>query len=433
MWDFTTFESSNAVYYFHLFKTFILVMKIKLILALFLSALSYAQVANTPPTLAFCDDNYDGLLAFDLTVQNSVILGSQSPSDYTLSYHETMADADNNINELYPSFYIVHSSRTIYARVTEKATDNYDTTSFELVVYPLPTINEPSAYEVCDDNNDGIETFDLSSKTNEIIGSEIDVEVSYYLTNSDAETQVNQLSTTYNSDTQTVYVRVQKIGSGCYVIVQLDLIAQDCRDEDSDGVINGEEDINGNGNLDDDDTDGDGIPDYLDDDDDGDNIDTADELVDQSSISGKYSSLKKSNSVIDTDNDIIPNYIDDDDDGDGVLTKDEDYNNNGTPLDDDTNNNSVPDYLESSVALSVSVFLNHSFSICPNPTNDIIYLLSKKGVSIKKIEVYSISGKLLFENNKITNMVDLKNFPKGMYFLNIVSDKGSVPKKIIKK
>ncbi|WP_242203227.1 DUF7619 domain-containing protein [Aestuariivivens insulae] len=74
-----------------------------------------------------------------------------------------------------------------------------------------------------------------------------------------------------------------------------------------------------------------------------------------------------------------------------------------------------------------------SFRIYPNPTNDIIYLSSKNGTIIEKVEVYSISGKLLFQNKEITNKVDLKCFPKGMYFLNIVSDKGSVTKKIIKK
>ena len=43
-------------------------------------------------------------------------------------------------------------------------------------------------------------------------------------------------------------------------------------DTDGDGVPDFAEDINGNGDLTDDDTDGDGTPDYLDTDDDGDNV-----------------------------------------------------------------------------------------------------------------------------------------------------------------
>jgi len=48
----------------------------------------------------------------------------------------------------------------------------------------------------------------------------------------------------------------------------------------------------------------------------------------------------------DTDGDFIPNYLDFDDDGDGVLTKDEDANGDGDPRNDDTNGNGIPDYLD---------------------------------------------------------------------------------------
>jgi len=51
-------------------------------------------------------------------------------------------------------------------------------------------------------------------------------------------------------------------------------------DTDGDGVLDVDEDVDGDGNPTNDDTDGDGIPDYLDTDDDGDGVDTADEDVD---------------------------------------------------------------------------------------------------------------------------------------------------------
>lgn len=49
----------------------------------------------------------------------------------------------------------------------------------------------------------------------------------------------------------------------------------------------------------------------------------------------------------DTDENGLPNYLDTDDDGDGVLTKDEDANNDGDPTNDfsDPNNPTLPDYL----------------------------------------------------------------------------------------
>ncbi|MFK5959052.1 MAG: FKBP-type peptidyl-prolyl cis-trans isomerase [Lutibacter sp.] len=48
----------------------------------------------------------------------------------------------------------------------------------------------------------------------------------------------------------------------------------------------------------------------------------------------------------DTDGDFIPNYLDPDDDNDGILTKDEDANNDGDPRNDDTDGDGIPDYLD---------------------------------------------------------------------------------------
>ena len=64
------------------------------------------------------------------------------------------------------------------------------------------------------------------------------------------------------------------------VITQLNLSVIDCRvDYDLDGVPTVAEDLNGDGNLANDDTDGDGIPNFLDNDDDGDMILTSVEYV----------------------------------------------------------------------------------------------------------------------------------------------------------
>ncbi|WP_445747465.1 FKBP-type peptidyl-prolyl cis-trans isomerase [Polaribacter sp.] len=53
----------------------------------------------------------------------------------------------------------------------------------------------------------------------------------------------------------------------------------------------------------------------------------------------------------DTDKDGLPNFLDTDDDGDGVLTKNEDRNGNGDPTDDknDPNNPDLPDYLNKNI------------------------------------------------------------------------------------
>ncbi|TXE19601.1 hypothetical protein ES692_02285 [Psychroserpens burtonensis] len=118
-------------------------------------------------------------------------------------------------------------------------------------------------------------------------------------------------------------------------------------EDDNDGIPAEFEDLNGNGNLDDDDTDLDGIPNYLDVDDDGDNVYTALEEVNYTAIDGFSNAL-------DTDNDGVPNYLDNDDDGDTVLTRDEEnITQDNNPQNDVLDPNVGADYLNFDVNTSV--------------------------------------------------------------------------------
>ncbi|WP_188464690.1 hypothetical protein [Bizionia arctica] len=120
-------------------------------------------------------------------------------------------------------------------------------------------------------------------------------------------------------------------------------ISTDYYEDDNDGIPAEMEDINGNGNLYDDDTDGDGIPNFLDADDDGDNVLTSTELAEDDNADGDDDPLTNPQ---DTDGDGIPNYLDPDDDGDGVLTIDEENNSQDlNPSNDYTNPNIIADYL----------------------------------------------------------------------------------------
>ncbi|MCO4822618.1 MAG: hypothetical protein KC469_11155 [Flavobacteriaceae bacterium] len=98
-------------------------------------------------------------------------------------------------------------------------------------------------------------------------------------------------------------------------------------DDDNDSIAAILEDINGNGDLEDDDTDGDGIPNYRDADDDNDNVLTKNENPDVNG-DGLIDDAQ------DTDENGIPDYLDSDDDGDGTDTRFEDENDNGNLFDD---------------------------------------------------------------------------------------------------
>ena len=512
-----------------------------LFLFLIISVTTFAQVANQPSDLVVCDDDNDGYALFDLTYTDAQVLGSQSPVDYTVTYHETQSDASNGFNPINGSYMNITSGfQTLFVRLEANATGNYALTELALVVNPTPIVTPSTSLELCDDNADeAAAVFDLTANNLEITAGNTDWTVAYYETQSDAQAQMNMISNsmaytntsnpqtlfaavtdtntgcvgitpltirvlpnpssamgipsditlcddnydgiitfdltlneyeinssgepftlsyfideadamsnfapisdptnfTNVSNPQTIYVRVETL-NGCYALTNFDISVNPlpyldfesdysfclgdtlvldtelsaseyefqwthngnlipgetqptltvsepgfyyvtviafsgcgsvstminveevvCTDSDDDGVVDSDEDINDNGNLNDDDTDGDDIPNYLDDDDDGDGVDTNAEI---NIVLGRNAT----HTFVDTDEDEIENYLDDDDDGDGILTIDEDYNNNGNPTDDDTNNNMIPDYLESSVALSVEDFNVIEFKLFPNP------------------------------------------------------------------
>lgn len=126
-------------------------------------------------------------------------------------------------------------------------------------------------------------------------------------------------------------------------------------EDDNDGIDAALEDLNNDGDLTNDDTDGDGIPNYLDSDDDGDNVPTINESADPND-DGDLSD------ALDTDSNGVPNYLDNDDDGDTILTRNEDSNGNINPQDDITDPVIGPDYLNSAIISSTTndEYLDHS-------------------------------------------------------------------------
>ncbi|MEM5564275.1 choice-of-anchor L domain-containing protein [Psychroserpens sp. AS72] len=107
-------------------------------------------IANQPDPLEACDDDFDSLFIFDLTQQDSQILGTQNPNNFTVTYHSTNNDANSNTNAL-PANYNVQFVETIYVRVENNATGCYSITEFIASVRRKPEVEIPDQV-VCLDN-----------------------------------------------------------------------------------------------------------------------------------------------------------------------------------------------------------------------------------------------------------------------------------------
>jgi hypothetical protein len=102
-----------------------------------------------------------------------------------------------------------------------------------------------------------------------------------------------------------------------------------------------------------------------------------------------------------------------------------------------TNNKYNPTYSQMQnngcSTLSIEKLDANAFSVYPNPTSNFLNLKNTKHYKINKISLFSVLGKNIYEKQEESNSIDFSNFPKGIYFLKIETDKGTALQKIIKQ
>ncbi|UPQ78562.1 T9SS type B sorting domain-containing protein [Flavobacterium azooxidireducens] len=188
-----------------------------------------APLIFTHPDLVLCDDNNDGRGLFNLAQTENIITGGAT--GLTVTYHETLTDAQlGGAPILSPANYLSLNPwlQTIYVRVINTgATDCPSITTFNLIVNPFPVINTtPDDYALCDDDTDGVQVFDLSSRLTNILGG-LDPSlhtVTFHPSQAEAIVGTPQLPPSYSSSTQTIWVRVTINATGCYDVAPLELV-----------------------------------------------------------------------------------------------------------------------------------------------------------------------------------------------------------------
>ncbi|MCF1420609.1 choice-of-anchor L domain-containing protein [Mangrovimonas futianensis] len=156
---------------------------------------------------------------FDLT-QNaeSILDGTQDPSEFTFAYYTTEQDAMDQTNPILdPTAYVnVSSPQTIYVGAVNTTTGCYDSTSFEISINALPEPVQPDDMFSCADM-DGYATFDLETQTDVITGGQTGYLVTYHESMADADGAMNALTSPFETmPPQTIYVRVEDEMTGCY-------------------------------------------------------------------------------------------------------------------------------------------------------------------------------------------------------------------------
>ncbi len=189
---------------------------------------SYYQipVASQPSNIINCDTTTTS--TFDLTTQDADVLGMQDPLDYAVHYYVSQEDADAGVNEITGNFNNTSNPQEIFARIDHRSNANcFDTTSFFIEVNITPIVTSLDDVVVCDtdfngDFMDGLTTLDLSSYTQNVLGTQDGslYTVTYHNSQTDADSGDNPLPNTYTNATpysEEIFVRIENNGNtDCY-------------------------------------------------------------------------------------------------------------------------------------------------------------------------------------------------------------------------
>ncbi|MFP9100120.1 hypothetical protein ACLI09_13805, partial [Flavobacterium sp. RHBU_24] len=186
-----------------------------------LQPLSSPTLSTVAP-LEACATDVSDTAVFNLAPVASQIVGGQPGYTATFYTSQAFADAGGTAGQITSLNNYTSTNATIYVRVVATGVSGncYSVGPVDLLVNPHPVIPTLSDYVVCDDTapaQDGVETFDLTSKNAEATSDPTDT-VTYYTDNGDAQLGQNAITNPSSfqntEDEQTIWVRVETV-NGC--------------------------------------------------------------------------------------------------------------------------------------------------------------------------------------------------------------------------
>jgi gliding motility-associated-like protein len=129
-----------------------------------------APIANSATPYFLCETATNAAI-FDLNSKTTEILGpTQLPANYSVSYHTTLLNAQNNTNPIASLYTNTSNPQTIFARInSNSSTDCYDTTSFTIEAKIKPNLKADEDLYYCKNKFPELLTFD-SGVTGSTIG-----------------------------------------------------------------------------------------------------------------------------------------------------------------------------------------------------------------------------------------------------------------------
>ncbi|WCO00343.1 T9SS type B sorting domain-containing protein [Psychroserpens ponticola] len=187
----------------------------------------------------FNTDSMDGVTTLVLSDFNPDILGSQDDSLYTITYHPTQLDADDNTNAL-PNSYTntIAYTEEIFVRIENNAnTDCYSTDAFILTVNDAPEAINTTILQ-CDEDGipEGFTTFNLNQFFDVITNSAPNRTINFYVSLADLENEEDELNPNAFDNyfnPHLIFALVTDTNTGCTNIAEITLQASSTASNDT--------------------------------------------------------------------------------------------------------------------------------------------------------------------------------------------------------
>ena len=159
-------------------------------------------------------------MTFNLTTTTNEVLANiteRDREDISISYFPSQDDFDNSTNLITtPDNYTnITNPQTVIIYILNTASNCFDTIEYVLNVDVPPAINSNQIFEICDNT---ASEFDFTTTTSSLIGTQTNINLEFYESQNNADTQTGELTNpfVYNSNTTTLFVRANFNGSNCY-------------------------------------------------------------------------------------------------------------------------------------------------------------------------------------------------------------------------
>lgn len=144
-----------------------------------------------PQDLTQCVDSGNG--CFNLTDNDVNVIGTLNPTQYTISYHASLAEGNNNVNPLSSPYCMTAvGTQTLFVRLENNTTSEFTVNPFTISTQVVsPNVIVLSDMSQCDDNGDGTVNFNLTAIQAQITSTN---PLQYYTSLANATNQVAQIA-----------------------------------------------------------------------------------------------------------------------------------------------------------------------------------------------------------------------------------------------